>query len=474
MKMKLIALLTTAILAPLTTHASSSLPSDLAAPSVTQNQTSAAEELAYNLAVQAFIYGTGPLTVAQVRQTSTAVDAPMNNAMAPINMMGKTRFLAGPQHKIVPTVNNDTLYSQSHIDLNLSGPMVIEVPKTDSRYFIVQLLDGYSDSIDDLIADNVGTEGGKFLLVNKGWQGEIPAGIDWVIESRTPVIWYIQRTGVSGQQDLDDALVVHDQFINYPLSEWGQPHLVVELAQATGGIPRMALPEGLDWFKMIDREIRNNPIPGDAAIVEQFKYIGIGQDTPFDADNLSEEQKQGLLRAIPAAQKMIDYAGRSVGATNNGWSMMFEGGRYGNDFLSRASINLRAAGLNVAERALYPNRYLDETGQTLSGQHKYKMTMPADAPAKAFWSLTMYDAKDLFMVPNEIDRYSISTNRKEELTYNADGSLPICIQHSKPADEACNWLPAPADDFYLHIRLYEPTQAVLDNVYPLPQVRKVQ
>lgn len=101
------------------------------------------------------------------------------------------------------------------------------------------------------------------------------------------------------------------------------------------------------------------------------------------------------------------------------------------------------------------------------------MTMPADAPAEAFWSLTMYDADNLFMVENEIDRYSISTNRKEELKYAPDGTLPICIQHTKPADEQCNWLPAPEDDFYLHIRLYEPTAAVLNNEYQMPQVHKL-
>lgn len=98
------------------------------------------------------------------------------------------------------------------------------------------------------------------------------------------------------------------------------------------------------------------------------------------------------------------------------------------------------------------------------------MVMPADAPAKAFWSLTMYDAKNLFMVPNSIDRYSISTNRKEKLIYNKDGTLTVCIQNSKPVDSSCNWLPAPKTDFYLHMRLYEPTQAVLDNTYELPQV----
>ncbi|MEZ8699651.1 DUF1254 domain-containing protein [Vibrio lentus] len=450
-----------------------SLSSIIAMPSLAQQSINPEEELAYNLGVQAFIYGTGPLTVAAVRQTTTSVDAPMDNAMAPLNEMGKTRVLSGPQDRIVPTVNNDTLYSQAHYDLDLSGPMVIDIPRTDNRYYIVQLLDAYSDSIEDLHVKNVGDQGSKVLLVNKGWAGEVPEGIDRVVESRTPMVWLIQRTGVFGEQDLADALVTHDKFLSYPLDQLGAAHDIVELKASTARIPPMARPEGLEWYSLIDRELRKNPIPEDAAIVDQFQQIGIGGSTPFNPEALNSAQKKGLMRAIESSQQIIQYAGRSIGDVNNGWSMMYEGGRYGNDYLSRASINMRAAGLNVPERALYPNRYTDSNDEQLSGDNQYRMTMPADAPADAFWSLTMYDAENLFMVENFIQRYSISTNRKDELKYAEDGTLPICIQYAKPTDPTCNWLPAPQDDFYLHMRLYEPTQAVLENEYPLPQVEKL-
>lgn len=449
-----------------------SLFSLVSSHAIATESISSEEELAYNLGVQAFIYGAGPLTVSAVRQTSTSVDAPMDNAMAPLNQMGKTRELSGPHTQIVPTVNNDTLYSQAHYDLDESGPIVLDIPPTNDRYYIVQLLDAYSESIEDLHLGNTGEKGAKVLLVKNDWESEVPEGIDKVVRSRTSNVWLIHRTGVAGEKDLNDALYVHDRFVSYPVFELGQSHGPQKLKASSGGIPPMAKPEGLEWYALIDREIRKNPLPEDAAIVEQFELIGIGGEEPFDASKLSKAQKKGLTRALQSSQNIIQYAGRSVGTTNNGWSMMFEGGRYGNDYLSRASINFRAAGLNVPERALYPNRYTDSKGQQLSGKHNYKMVMPADAPAEAFWSLTMYDAENLFMVENEINRYSISTNRKDELKYASNGSLPICIQHDQPTDSECNWLPAPEDDFYLHIRLYEPTQAVLENEYPMPQVIK--
>ena len=282
------------------------------------------EELAYTLGLQAFIYGAGPLTVAQVRAASTNVDAPMDNGAAPLNMMGKTLALAGPEDRVVPTVNNDTLYSQSHINLNDTGPLVIEIPPTNDRYFIVQLLDDYSEAVGNLIKDNVGQDGGKFLLVNKGWkgiEGGIPDGIDGIIESRTPLVWYIQRTGVSGNKDLSAALNVHDGFINYPLSELGQEHKPVKLTHAKTGISPMPRPKGLAWFSLIDEELRNNPIAADAPIVDQFKYIGIGGDKPFNSDDLTEDQKKGLMRALNAAPQIIQYASRDLGTKNNGWAI---------------------------------------------------------------------------------------------------------------------------------------------------------
>ncbi|MCZ8489125.1 DUF1254 domain-containing protein [Vibrio lentus] len=48
---------------------------------------------------------------------------------------------------MVPTVNNDTLYSQAHYDLDLSGPMVIDIPRTDNRYYIVCVIDVYRSSL---------------------------------------------------------------------------------------------------------------------------------------------------------------------------------------------------------------------------------------------------------------------------------------------------------------------------------------
>ncbi|HEU0169914.1 MAG TPA: DUF1214 domain-containing protein, partial [Acidimicrobiales bacterium] len=76
-----------------------------------------------------------------------------------------------------------------------------------------------------------------------------------------------------------------------------------------------------------------------------------------------------------------------------------------------------------------------------------------------FWSLTVYD-RDLFLVENELGRYSIG-DRTPGLRRDADGSLPITIGHQRPGDTS-NWLPAPSGPCYLALRAYEGHAAVVD------------
>jgi hypothetical protein len=116
---------------------------------------------------------------------------------------------------------------------------------------------------------------------------------------------------------------------------------------------------------------------------------------------------------------------------------------------------------------------VDADGQPLNGAHRYEWTLPKSPPAKAFWSLTMYDATDFYLVPNRIKRYGIS-NITPGLKYNADGSLTMYIQHENPGpDKVSNWLPAPAGDFRPLLSMFEPEEAALAPDFTLPGIRRV-
>ena len=94
-------------------------------------------------------------------------------------------------------------------------------------------------------------------------------------------------------------------------------------------------------------------------------------------------------------------------------------------------------------------------------------------PVNGFWSLSIYQLSDLQLVDNAIDRYSIG-DRTEGLRYNDDGSLTIILQHEQPEDDKLNWMPVPAGNFAAIMRLYEPSEAALDNSYLLPRIEDIE
>ena len=119
-------------------------------------------------------------------------------------------------------------------------------------------------------------------------------------------------------------------------------------------------------------------------------------------------------------------------------------------------------GANLPEDAVFPRATVDADGQPLTGAHRYVIRFPngEQPPVNAFWSLTMYDAKQAF-VQNPIKRYAIGD--RDKLKLNSDGSLILYIQHDSPGrDKESNWLPAPKGTFNVLMRLYWPKKAVVD------------
>jgi hypothetical protein len=126
---------------------------------------------------------------------------------------------------------------------------------------------------------------------------------------------------------------------------------------------------------------------------------------------------------------------------------------------------------NHGYEAAYPMIHLDADGKQLNGASAYTLTFQQPPPVDAFWSLTMYDTPDYYLVANPINRYSIG-DRTPGLNYSPDGALTIVMQHERPDDpgEAANWLPTPAGDFRPILRLYQPGKEILDGTYELPPV----
>ncbi len=115
---------------------------------------------------------------------------------------------------------------------------------------------------------------------------------------------------------------------------------------------------------------------------------------------------------------------------------------------------------------------VDGDGNPYHGSYHYSLHFDKDKlpPINAFWSLAMYDA-DMYFVENPIDRFSIRD--RDKLAFNSDGSLDIYIQHDSPGQhKESNWLPAPAGDFDLVMRLYWPRASILTGEWNPPGVKR--
>ncbi|MGH7101811.1 MAG: DUF1214 domain-containing protein [Acetobacteraceae bacterium] len=145
--------------------------------------------------------------------------------------------------------------------------------------------------------------------------------------------------------------------------------------------------------------------------------------------------------------------------------------------MQRALITRLGLGCNLLEDAVYPTALTDTSGQKLDGAgNKYVIRfrdgqMP---PARAFWSITMYDA-EYFFVTNPLNRYTISS--RDALKEDADGTVPLFIQADTPgSDKESNWLPAPKAPFVLMMRMYWPKAnppSILDGTWKPPVVERV-
>jgi hypothetical protein len=183
---------------------------------------------------------------------------------------------------------------------------------------------------------------------------------------------------------------------------------------------------------------------------------------------------QGILLGAGMAFVTLPIIARFYVTKVNGWTTVFGCGKLGNGFLFRAACAQIFPGpVNVPEEAMYWTTSADSEGNALSGKHDYTMHFAAGQlpPNNAFWSLTMADCRQRF-VPNPINRYIV--NDRSGLLSNAEGSADIYIQNSSPAGHQSNWLPAPASNFILWLRVYEPDPAILNGQYRVPPIVKVK
>jgi hypothetical protein len=436
------------------------------------------EKEAHAIAVDAYLYFYSLLSVDMTRKVATNVEAGKIPGFGPPNTFNSFAEFPAANFKTVVRPNFDTLYSSAFLDLT-KEPMIVSAPNTNGRYYLLPMLDAWSDVFASPGWRTTGTEAANFLVAPPGWHGAVPAGMT-LISAPTPNVWIIGRTKTDGPQDYNAVHQIQAGYKITPLSAWGQAAQPVAV-KIDPSIDMKTSPKQqidsmpADKFFAYAADVMkvNPPHDTDQPMTAQLQKIGIEPGKSFDISKVDPAVRNGLMSAPADAQKLMAWKVPTLARVENGWAMNTDTmGVYGNYYLKRAIVAQQGLGANLPEDAIYPLNLADTTGKRLDGESKYSLHFARGEapPAQAFWSITLYDSEG-FQVPNQLNRFNLSSWMP--LKSNADGSFDLYVQNDSPgAEKESNWLPAPKGAFNLTMRLYAPEADALIGKWNPPPVRR--
>ncbi|WPO98091.1 DUF1254 domain-containing protein [Pseudomonas sp. HR96] len=424
-------------------------------PSLSASETTA-------IAKQAYLYG---YPVVEMYKTlyAQAVDQGGADYKAEFNRIGNTARVFTPRDKAFVTPNSDTPYSFLWLDLR-AEPQVLSLPAIEAqRYYSVQLIDLYTQNFDYLGTRTTGNQGGTFLIAGPHWQGPVPSGIAKAVHSESDIVYALYRTQLFDEADLAKVREIQAGYRVQPLSGYlGQPPAPKPAAIAWPR-PQADMSDSPALFRYLSFMLAfAAPQPAEKDLLARLARIGVTPGGSFDEQRLSEGQRAALQAGIDAGKAEFAQFKKTRVDTHQISSSDLFGSRahlQGNTLYRYAGANMGIFG-NSAEEANYIGYFTDAQGRPANGASRdYRLHFAKDQlpPARAFWSLTMYDGATKLLVENPLQRYLINSRMLDSLARDADGGITLYLQpHSPGKARESNWLPTPAGPFYAVLRVYMP------------------
>jgi hypothetical protein len=397
---------------------------------------------------------------------------------APANFFNHKKEFPSASFRTVVRPNADTLNSNAWLDLS-KEPILLHVPDTQGRFYLVQLMDAWTETVASLGKRTTGTGEGWFAVVGPEWRGKLPEGVKR-IDVGTNLVWLLGRVQTNTAADFNNVTALQKGFVLLPLSHYPDllnapnPTAPILSADAAPAPARVAQLSAVEFFRQVQRFLSRNPAhTGDGPMMKRLARIGLEAGRPFEPETLGPEGIKALEAGAAAAVNRLKAT--SVVQIGNNWRGFSNRiGRYGTDYLARAQVARDGLGALPPEDAIYVSCSVDTNGRQFNGRNKYRLHFAAGEfpPVRAFWSLTLYD-RDGYFAANSINRYAIGD--RDPLERNPDGSLDLWIQHDGPGGNSDrNWLPAPEGEFNLILRMYWPEEKALNGRWIPPAVAQQQ
>jgi len=256
-----------------------------------------------------------------------------------------------------------------------------------------------------------------------------------------------------------------------------------------GRLTSMAHPEGIAYWQHLANALRDEPIEDrDRFFAAMLKPLGIEANRVFAPD---AKQRQILEKAAVVGQatmKAVAFNKRIEGMRyrqDSRWEYLIPPSFVneqdvpgGTMFDERTAFFFEVTGTSAAVLsktpgvgAAYLAAYQDDGGAAYDGGRFYRLRVPANVPAKMFWSITLYDSDTRCLIQNTqgvVDRSS-----RHDLQKDLDGSIEIIMGPTAPRGPAQNWIPTtPGKSWYAYFRLFGPLEPYFERSWRLPDIEK--
>jgi hypothetical protein len=385
------------------------------------------------------------------------------------------------------TPNPDAIYVMTFFNTKDVGPVVIEVPPAEGGSFAANIDDVWQVPLEDAGPEGADKgQGGKYLILPPGYTDKAPEGYI-ALPSETYGGFALFRSNLAGRTDADIAKSVAyaKRLKIYPLAQAANPPPTT-FTDVMEILFDSTIPYDLRFFQSLDRIVQSEPwIERDRAMIDQLRSIGIEKGKPFNPD--------------ANTQATLNAAAREAGALldqrlDTAFPAFYEGGHWraaalpevvegqSTRYAKRDSYATDARGLTYTygfigiKRLGTAQYYLmaikDKDGRTLDGAGTYRLTVPANAPVKEYWSATAYDRATHALI-RDMPRAS-RASQDSAVQKNTDGSVDIYFGPKAPAGKEANWVATSASGkFEVLFRLYSPEKALFDKTWKLPDIEKM-
>ena len=262
------------------------------------------------VAVSAYLYAYPLISMEMTRRLSTNVTDTRQFAKAPMNQFANLPAFPDATYTDIARPNADTLYSLMWFDIS-KEPLLISVPDLAGRYYLLPMLDMWTDVFQSTGSRTTGTSAQLLAIAEPRWQGQLPAEAI-LVRSPTACGWVIGRTQTNGKADYDAVHKFQAGLITTPLSEWGKSYRPPAAAinpdwdMKTPAVDQVEKLGAAVYFSLFTELTKlNPPHANDYPMLEQMRRMGIEPGKPFAFDKASPEVQSALTEAGPLALKKI-------------------------------------------------------------------------------------------------------------------------------------------------------------------------